>query len=376
MKVKLLDLAAEYAEIKNDALREIKKVCDRQGFVLGENVRKLEEELANLSKAKYAVGVASGSDALMLALMALGIRPGDKVITTPYTFFSTAGSISILGAIPVFVDIDPKTFNIDPLALRKILKDKKGKGAKAVIPVHLYGQCADMTAINKIAKEFKLSVVEDAAQSIGATYKGRGAGSMGDVGCFSFYPTKNLGCFGDAGLVTANNKTLAEKLRILRVHGSAKRYEHTLVGVNSRIDEIQAAVLRVKLKKLKKWETARIKNAKLYGRLFSKADLEKKVRPPFIEEHNHSVFNQYVIRAKSRDKLREHLAKNGIGSEIYYPLPLHLQRCFKDLGYKRGDFPEAERAAKETLALPIFPFLKVKEIEYVVQVIKDFYEVS
>ena len=372
MKVNLLSLKGQYGKIEKEVLDGIKKVCASQHFILGENVRGLEEEIAKYLGAGYAVGVASGSDALILSLMALGVGYGDTVITTPYTFFSTAGSIAILGARPVFVDIDPLTYNMDTEKLESALKKDRAGKIKAVIPVHLYGQCADMTRINKMAKGYGVKTIEDAAQSIGATHRGKKGGSIGDTGCLSFYPTKNLGGFGDGGMVTTNSKTLAEKVRVLRVHGSKVRYYHELVGVNSRLDEIQAAVLRVKLKYLDGWTEKRVKNAGRYDSLFKKAGLDG-ITTPYIQDSNVSVFNQYVIRAKKRDKLREYLKEKGIGTELYYPLPLHLQKCFKYLGYKGGDFPVSEKAAKQTLALPIYPELKKSEIDYVVSTIKDFY---
>jgi dTDP-4-amino-4,6-dideoxygalactose transaminase len=339
--------------------------------VLGKNVAGLEEEIAKYCGAKYAVGVASGTDALLLALMAAGVGHGDRVITTPFTFFATVGAIALAGAEPVFVDIDPKTYNMDPECLEAELK-RSGKGVKAVIPVHLFGQCAEMDRINRLARKYKFKVVEDAAQSIGASYRGRMAGSLGDMGCFSFYPTKNLGCFGDGGMVTTNNAKLAEKLKMLRVHGSRKRYYHEFVGTNSRLDEIQAAVLRVKLKYLDKWIGERVKNAGRYTALFTKAGL-KEVTLPFIEEGNFSVYNQYVVRVKQRDKLRAYLADKGVSSEIYYPLCLHQQKSFKYLGYKKGSFPQSEKAAKEVLALPIYAELKAAQQKYVVDSIAEFY---
>jgi len=374
LKVNQISLKGQYREIEKEVLDGIKKVCASQHFILGENVRGLEEEIAEYLGAGYAVGVASGSDALILSLMALGVGKDDAVVTTPYTFFSTAGSIAILGARPVFVDIDPLTYNMDTEKLESALKKDRAGKIKAVIPVHLYGQCADMTRINKMAKGYGVKTIEDAAQSIGATHRGKKGGSIGDTGCLSFYPTKNLGGFGDGGMVTTNSKTLAEKVRVLRVHGSKVRYYHELVGVNSRLDEIQAAVLRVKLKYLGGWTEKRVKNAGYYSLLFERAGLLDYATPPHIEDSNSSVFNQYVIRAKKRDKLREYLKEKGIGTELYYPLPLHLQKCFKYLGYKRGDFPVSEKAAKQTLALPIYPELKKSEIDYVVSTIKDFYD--
>ncbi|MBI1911190.1 MAG: DegT/DnrJ/EryC1/StrS family aminotransferase [Deltaproteobacteria bacterium] len=373
MKVQLLNLASQYKKIRKEVLREVQAVCDSQHYVLGKNVAGLETEIAQYCGSKFAVGVASGTDALILALMAAGVGPGDKVITTPFTFFATAGAIARLGAIPVFVDINPQTYNIDPNSLEALLK-KGVKGAKAIIPVHLYGQCADMAPIKALGKKYKLLVIEDSAQSIGAEYKGKKAGVLGDMSCFSFYPTKNLGCFGDGGMLTTDNPKLAEKLRMLRVHGSKVRYFHDEVGTNSRLDELQAAILRVKLKYLEAWTEARIKNGKRYDRLFEKAGLSDIVTLPFIQEGNRSVYNQYVVKVKKRDELRAYLASVGVGTEIYYPMPLHLQKCFKYLGYKKGDFPVSEKTAKEALALPIYPELREAEQKYVVSCIAEFFK--
>ena len=376
MKVSLLNLKLQYQTIREEILREIEKICDNQTFILGENVARLEQEIAQYSNAQYAIGVASGTDAILLPLMATGIGQGDRVITTPYTFFATAGSIARLNAIPVFVDIEPDTYNIDQNKLEHVIKKQSAaqrSRLKAVIPVHLYGQCAEMEPILKLSKKYRLAVVEDAAQTIGAEYKGKRAGSIGDFGCFSFYPSKNLGGFGDGGMVITNNEKLAEKVRILRVHGSKPKYYHKFVGINSRLDEIQAAVLRIKLKHLKTWENNRIEGAKRYNKLFQGAGLLDVVSLPTVRPYNRHVFNQYIIRVKKRDNLREHLAKEGIGTEIYYPVPLHLQQCFKYLGYKKRDFPVSEKAAKETLALPIYPELTPAEQEYVVEKISEFY---
>lgn len=372
MKVQLLDLATQYRKIKNEVLREVKQVCESQHYILGKNVAALESEIAAYSGAKYAIGVASGTDAILIALMAAGVKAGDKVVTTPFTFFATAGSISRLGAIPVFVDIEPETYNIDPAALEALLK-KSAKGVKAIIPVHLYGQCADMDRIMKVARKYRIAVIEDAAQSIGAGYKGKRAGAIGDLGCLSFYPTKNLGCFGDGGMVTTNSAKLADRVKMLRVHGSRVRYYHDEVGANSRLDEIQAAILRIKLKRLDSWSAGREKNAKRYDSLFAKANIKGVLDTPKISEGCVSVYNQYVIRVKKRDELRAYLSAAGIGSEVYYPLPLHLQKCFKGLGYKKGAFPVSEKAAKEVLALPIYPELSPAAIKHVVETIAGFY---
>ncbi|MFQ5586039.1 MAG: DegT/DnrJ/EryC1/StrS family aminotransferase [Thermodesulfobacteriota bacterium] len=378
MNVKLLNLSPQYRAMRGEVLKRIREVCDLQSFILGKNVRDLEEEVARFCGVRHAVGVASGSDALLLSLMAIGVGPGDRVITTPYTFFATASAIVRLGAIPVFVDIEPETFNIDPNSIEDHLKRAARRTSlhrtfKAIIPVHLFGQCADMTPITALARQYGLKVIEDAAQSIGAEYKGRRAGSMGDTGCFSFYPSKNLGGFGDGGMVVTGRKGIADRLRILRVHGSKTKYYHRYVGINSRLDEIQAAVLRPKLVRLTKWEEGRIRNARRYDSLFKAGGLMNIVSLPVIHPDNRSIFNQYVVRVKRRDALRRYLTEEGIGTEIYYPVPLHLQRCFREFGYKRGDLPVSERAARETIALPIYPELKEQEQRYVVDTIGAFY---
>ena len=374
MKVPLLDLASQYRKIRKEVLREVEKVCDSQHYVLGKHVKGLEEEIAAYCGAKYAIGVASGTDAILLALMASGVGRGDRVITTPFTFFSTAGSISRLGAVPVFVDIDPRTYNIDTGALERLLK-RRPKGIKGIIPVHLFGQCASMDRIRALARGRGIWVIEDAAQSLGAEFKGRRAGTLGDFGCLSFYPTKNLGCFGDGGMVTTGKARLAKSLKMLRVHGTSARsnYHYDTVGINSRLDELHAAVLRVKLRYLDGWVGARRRNAERYNHLFRRAGLLEVVTPPHVEERCRHVYNQYVIRAPKRDALRAHLQAKGVGTGIYYPMPLHLQRCFKDLGYSRGDLPVSEKAAREVLALPIYPELRQKEQAYVVSCIAGFY---
>ena len=379
MNVKLLDLSPQYRSIRREVLQRIKEVCDAQSFVLGKNVAALEEEIGAFCNSRYAVGVASGSDALLLALMACGVGPGDRVITTPYTFFATVSAIVRLGAIPVFIDIDPETYNIDPHGIEEYLKKASRRAAvarsvKAILPVHLFGQCADMKPITALAKKYGLKVVEDAAQSIGAEYRGKRAGSLGNIGCFSFYPSKNLGGFGDGGMVTTNSKGLADKLRILRVHGSKVKYYHEYVGINSRLDEIQAAVLRLKLTRLERWEEGRGKNARRYDRLFKAKGLASMVSTPEVDPDNRSIYNQYVVRVKKRDVLRSHLSAKGVGTEIYYPVPLHLQKCFSEFGYKRGSLPVSEKAARETVALPIYPELTAREQQYVVDTIGEFYK--
>ncbi len=379
MKVSLLNLKLQYQGIKDEVLKEIEKICENQTFILGENVAALEREVAEYCHAKYAIGVASGTDAILLSLMAAGIGPGDRVVTTPYTFFATASSIARLNATPLFVDIKPDTYNIDPDKLEHVIKKQSPamrSRLKAIIPVHLFGQCADMEPILKISKKYRLALIEDAAQAIGAEYNGQRAGSLGDFGCLSFYPSKNLGGFGDGGMVLANNQRLAEKVGILRVHGSKPKYYHKFIGINSRLDEIQAAALRIKLRYLEDWTKGRQERAERYDTFFKEAGLSDKVSLPVVKNGNRHVFNQYVVRVKKRDILREYLAKEGIGTEIYYPVPLHLQQCFKYLGYKRGDFPISEKAARETLALPIYPELTSAEQEYVVSKIAEFYKIK
>lgn len=363
MSVPLLDLKAQYAEIKDELEPAVLEVLRSGGYIKGPKMIKLEEELARYCGAKHAVSCASGTDALLLALMALGVGPGDEVITSPYTFFATGGSISRLGARPVFVDIDPKTYNLDPAQVAGAI----GRRTRAVIPVHLFGQCADMDPILAAAK--KIPVVEDAAQAIGATYKGRKAGTMGLFGCFSFFPSKNLGGAGDGGFITTNDPALAERLAILREHGSKPKYYHSVIGINSRLDALQAAIVLVKLPHLEKWHQGRRRNAAFYTRALSGLP----VVPPFIREDCQSIFNQYVIRAPRRDALREHLAKRGIGNEVYYPVPLHLQKCYAFLGQASGSFPQAEAAARETVALPVYPQLSEAQLNEVVAAVQEFF---
>ncbi|HXN05740.1 MAG TPA: DegT/DnrJ/EryC1/StrS family aminotransferase [Nitrospiria bacterium] len=372
MKVPLLDLKGQYQTIKKEVLPVIEEVCENQGFVLGPRVESFEKNAASYLASAYAVGVASGTDALLLSLMALGVGQGDEVITSPFTFFATTGSISRLGARPVFVDIRPDTFNIDE---RKI-GEKITPRTKAIIPVHLYGQAAQMEPIMKISDGAGIPVVEDAAQAIGAKQKGKMAGTFGSFGCFSFFPSKNLGGFGDGGLVTAQLSPLEEKIRSLRVHGSLRRYYHDEIGCNSRLDALQAAVLEIKLKYLDDWTSGRQKNAGIYDRELAGASLDGKVIVPARLSDNFHVYNQYVIRAKKRDELKNFLTEAGIGTEIYYPLSLHLQKCYEDLGHKKGDFPESEKASLETLALPVYPELAETQVAYVIENIKKFYALS
>lgn len=369
MNVPLLDLKAQYATIRDELEPVVKDVFESQYFILGPKVKEFEQEVARYCGAVYATGCASGTDALLLALMALDIQPGDEVITSPYTFFATGGSIARLGAKIVFCDIKPDTYNLDPGVLEELITEK----TKAIIPVHLYGLTAEMDRINEIAGARAIPVVEDAAQAIGSTAPYGSAGSLGTIGCFSFFPSKNLGGAGDGGMVVTNDKDIAEKLGILRVHGSKPKYYHSIVGINSRLDALQAAVLQVKLRHLDSWSATRRANAETYGRLFAGRDLSDKVTLPVIPDGYGHIFNQFVVRAQDRDALREYLRENGIGTEIYYPVPLHLQECFAELGYHEGDMPESEDAAKTTLALPIYPELTGDMQEYVVETIDSFY---
>lgn len=371
MKVPLLDLKAQYAAIRSEIEPVLKEVIESQHFIMGPKVEECEKALAAYSSCAHGVGVSSGTDALLIALMAEGIGRGDEVVTTAYSFFATAGSIARLGARPVFVDIDPVTFNINPA----LLEAKITPRCKAIIPVHLYGQMADMESIMKIAAKHKLVVIEDAAQAIGAEFNGRRAGSFGHYGCFSFFPSKNLGCFGDGGMVVTNDAARAEKLAILRNHGSKPKYYHKVIGGNFRLDALQAAVVNVKLRHLDSWSAGRQRNAQRYDRLFAKTGLVERglVKLPKVRTNRH-IFNQYVIRVQRRNELQAYLKGRDIGTEVYYPVPMHMQECFKNLGCKEGDFPESERAAKETLALPVYPELSDAQAECVVGAIADFYK--
>jgi dTDP-4-amino-4,6-dideoxygalactose transaminase len=386
--VPLLDLKAQFAQIRAEVMPLIEQVCAGQQFILGEHVRGLEAEIAQYCKTPFGVGVSSGTDALLLALMALDIGPGDEVLTSPFTFFATAGTIARVGARPLFCDIDPVTFNLSPAAVRTFLERHcratpegplnraTGGRVKAIMPVHLYGQSADMDALMEIAGEHGLKVIEDAAQAIGTEQAdGVRVGSIGDVGCFSFFPSKNLGAFGDAGLCTTRDPQLAEKMRVLRVHGGKPKYFHALVGGNFRIDELQAAVLRVKLKYLDGWTEARQRNAAFYGRAFATAALGSRVVTPQALPGRH-IFNQYIVRVQQRDALRTFLTGRGIGTEVYYPVPLDRQECFKSLGYPVGSFPESERAAAEVLALPIYPELSEEQLCAVVAGVVEFFRPS
>lgn len=363
MQVPLLDLKSQYAKIKSDVLASIGEVLDSQICIGGPKVAELERQIAAISDCKFAVGVSSGTDALLASLMSFGVGEGDEVITTPFTFFATAGCIARLGGKPVFVDIDAKTYNINPSLIEKAITKK----TKAIIPVHLYGQMADMDSIMDIAKKHNLFVIEDAAQSIGSTYKGKKAGSIGTCGCFSFFPSKNLGGIGDGGMVVTNDEKLAAKMKIMRHHGQGSTYYYDFVGGNFRLDPIQAAALLVKLPYLEEWSAARRRNAEYYNKKFAGTS----VKTPYINPDCVTIYNQYVIKVPNRDKLIEHLKKNSIGCAIYYPMPLHLQKCFEYLGYKKGDFPESEKAANEVLALPVYPELTDQMKDYVVEAVLE-----
>ena len=366
--VPLLDLRAQYDTIRGEVQAAVNRVMESQYFILGDEVQKLEQAIAQYSNSRYGVGCASGSDALTLAMMALGIQPGDEVATVSFTFFATAGSIHLLGAVPVFVDVDEQTFNIDTAQLAEVLK--KRPKVRAIMPVHLFGGCTDMDPILALAKEHGVAVIEDAAQAIGAEYKGRRAGSMGELGCFSFFPSKNLGGFGDGGMLTSDDEALAAKLKVLRMHGRTGKYIHEVVGVNSRLDALQAAILGVKLGHLDSWTEGRRKNADIYRELLTGALVIAPVPADYQTRH---IYNQFVIRCPRRDELQAYLRECGIGTEVYYPLPLHLQTCFASLGYRAGDLPVSERLSGEVLALPIHSELSREDIAYVCEKIHSFY---
>jgi len=385
-QVPLLDLKLQYQPLAEQIQAAMARVCASQAFILGPAVKELESAVAAYSQCRFGIGVSSGTDALLIALMALDIGVGDAVITSPFTFFATAGTIARTGAVPLFCDIDPATFNLAPDEVRTFLQTRcesragdlftaAGQRVRAIMPVHLYGQMADMAELMEIAQAHNLRVIEDAAQAIGAQdARGRRACSYGDVGCLSFFPTKNLGAFGDAGMCVANDPGLAERLEILRVHGGKPKYFHAVIGGNFRLDELQAAVLNVKLKHLDAWTAGRQRNAAFYDQAFAQADLGRAVHTPAPAAAGaRHIYNQYVIRARDRDLLRQHLNANGVGTEIYYPVPLHLQKCFAYLKHRAGDFPLSERAAEETLALPIYPELTQTQLQYVVDTIAGFY---
>ncbi|MDX2151424.1 MAG: DegT/DnrJ/EryC1/StrS family aminotransferase [Bryobacteraceae bacterium] len=367
--VPLLDLRAQHATIRDEILAAVTRLLDAQSLILGEEVKALEREVAEYCGTKYAIGCASGTDALLLALMAFDVGPGDEVLTVPYSFFSTASVIHRLGARPVFVDVLPDTFNMDPALLAEALR--RHPKAKAILPVHLFGACADMDPILELARQYGgIPVIEDAAQAVGAEYQGRRAGSMGAVGCFSFYPSKNLGGAGDGGMLTTDDGELAARLFALRVHGSKVKYVHEWVGLNSRLDALQAGVLRVKLRHLDEWTAARQRNAALYAVLLR--DCAAVTLPVSARHSTRHVINQFVIRSARRDALQAHLSASGIGTEIYYPIPLHLQECFRGLGYREGDLPVSERLATEALALPVYPELPEESLRYVAERIGEF----
>ena len=391
--IPMLDLSRQYDQIRAELLAALGRVCESQHYILGPEVDALEREAADFCGARHAVGCASGTDALWLALVAAGVQPGDDVLTTPFSFFASSSAIVRAGARPVFADIDPLTFNLSPAATEELLGTSNRK-IRAILPVHLYGQCVDMDAMDRLTEKFGVAMVEDAAQAIGAAWgeggQSRRAGAMGAAAAFSFYPTKNLSAAGDAGLVTTNDEKLATHMKQLRNHGSPRRYVHEEFGWNSRLDAIQAAVLRVKLKYIEGWNQARRQRAAIYARLFAESGLvgvksaignqqstisvTQPIRLPHIAARAHHVFHQYVVRADRRDELREFLTARGIGSEVYYPIPLHLQSCFAYLGHREGDFPESERAAKEVLALPMFPELTEDEQRRVVEAVAEFYQ--
>ena len=379
MQVPLLDLRRQYAQVRAEILSALERVCDSQQFILGAEVAQFEKEVSATVGVQETVGCASGTDALWLALVAAGVQPGDSVITTPFSFFASASSVVRVGARPLFVDVDPRTLNLNhELVARRM---KTTPNLRAILPVHLYGQCADMDSFRSIAAEFRLALIEDAAQAFGASWRGERAGSLGKAAAFSFYPTKNLSAAGEAGCVTTQDSQVAERMRSLRNHGSRERYFHDEMGWNSRLDGMQAAVLRVKMKHLEEWNRGRRERAAAYDARFTRAGLRASngndPRSPvqFLEclPQAHHIYHQYVVRAQRRDELRKFLAERGVGTEVYYPLPLHLQKCFAYLGYREGDLPEAERAAREVLALPIFPELTDEEQNYVVETIAEFY---
>jgi dTDP-4-amino-4,6-dideoxygalactose transaminase len=368
LKVPLLDLQAQYRPLRDDILSALTRVCDSQRFIMGAEIAAVERDLATMLGVEHAIGVSSGTDALLLSLMALGVKAGDEVITSTYSFFATAGAIARLGARPVLVDVNPATFNIDPSQIAAAITPR----TRALIPVHLFGLSADLDPILEDAARSGVPVIEDAAQAIGATYKARPVGGFGAFGCFSFFPSKNLGAFGDAGLLTTNDAGLAKRARLLRAHGMEPKYYHHLVGGNFRMDEVQAAVLRVKTPHLATWTEARRLNASRYVRMFRDAGLDGRITLPSEPQGCRHIFNQFVIRARGRDALKRRLDECGIGNDIYYPVPFHLQPCFADLGYRAGDFPNAERAADDSLAIPIYGELTVEQQQAVVDTIAEF----
>jgi dTDP-4-amino-4,6-dideoxygalactose transaminase len=390
MNVPLLDLKPQYQALRPQLQAALERVCAGQQFILGPAVKELERRIAEYTHCRYGIGISSGTDALLIALMGLQIGPGDEVITTPYTFFATAGTIARAAARPLFCDIDPRTYNLAPEAVQSSITQfcemrdgqlrnrRTGGRVRALMPVHLYGQVADMQPLMEIARRYELAVIEDAAQSIGASdAEGRRACAFGDIGCLSFFPTKNLGAFGDAGMCVTNDAQLADKLEVLRVHGGKPKYHHSVIGGNFRLDELQAAVLNVKLAHLDDWSAARQRNAAFYDRAFAAQSLGDAVETPRTGgARGRHVYNQYVVRVRERDRLREHLTEQGVGTEIYYPVPLHLQPCFAYLQHRAGEFPHAERAARDSLALPIYPELAEDQLQYVVDSVASFYQAA
>jgi dTDP-4-amino-4,6-dideoxygalactose transaminase len=364
MTVPLLDLKAQYADIRADIDDAIRRVMESARFIGGPEVSGLEEEVARYSQCAHGVACASGTDALLLSLKALELGPGDEVVTSAYSFFASAGTIVNAGATPVFVDIDPRTYNLDPHRLEAAITPR----TKAVMAVHLYGQCCDLGAVQAVCHKRQLWLIEDAAQAIGSEWEGKRAGSVGDFGGFSFFPSKNLGAAGDGGMVVSQSAERADRVRLLREHGARPKYHHALVGTNSRLDALQAALLRVKLRHLDRWSENRARNAELYDRLFEGS----RVGRPYHDPRTRHIYNQYVIRTEKRDELKQHLGERGIGTEVYYPVPLHLQQCFSALGYRTGDMPQSEAAAQETLALPIYPELGEERLRYVAQSVREF----
>lgn len=369
MNVPMLDLKEQYQGLREEILATLDDVMSSSRFILGDNVKKLEEDVAVYSNVKHGIGVGNGSDAIHIALQAAGVGAGDEVITTAFTFFATGGAIVRAGATPVYVDIDPITFNIDPAKIEAAVTEK----TKAILPVHLYGQMADMHAIAEVAKKYNLAIIEDAAQAIGAKFQGHSVGELGTAATYSFFPTKNLGAYGDGGMIVTNDDEVAEKSRVIRVHGSKPKYYHSVLGYNSRLDELQAAVLNIKFPHLNKWSELRREKAATYTQLLEEA-LGGVVVTPKEVEGNYHVFHQYTLRVPNRDELQAYLKEQGVATMVYYPLPLHVQPVFKELGYKEGDLPEAEKAAKEALSLPMFPELKLEQQEYVVSKIVEFYQ--
>lgn len=368
MKVQMLDLTEQYKTMRNEMIASLDEVMSSSQFILGNNVKKLENDIADYSNTMNGIGVANGSDAIHIALQAAGISKGDEVITTAFTFFATGGAIVRAGATPVYVDIDPVTFNIDPQKIEAAITDN----TKAIIPVHLYGQMADMEAIKGIAEKYQLVIIEDAAQAIGSKQNGKTVGELGTAATYSFFPTKNLGAYGDAGMIVTNDNQLAEQARVIRVHGSKPKYYHHVLGYNSRLDEMQAAILNVKFPHLEEWSNNRREHAKVYTELLNEK-LSEIIQTPIEKEGNYHVFHQYTLRVPKRDELQVFLKEQGISTMIYYPMPLHVQPVFKDLGYKEGDLPETERAAKEAISLPMYPELPKEHQEYIVKKIQEFY---